>query len=530
MTSTDRAAEHPAEPSLTAAATSARPGVGVAAALPAVVGFFVAAVLPRATWPLIDGDVWWHIRAGQEVLQSGAIPHVDTWSIVAAGARWISQDWLSNVILAAGNDLGPWGQTGLSFLFGAFTVAAFWLLWRAMALRVREIGWLSRIVWLSVGLVIGGPVMGVRVQVFDLLMTAAVVWLLWSYLVEPRRRYLAGLPVVAAVWANLHAGWLLLFLLGGAVLVGEAADRLLRRQLDPAPLTWLQLRDLGLALVISAGALVINPNGVALYQYPFYTVGITSLSRYVMEWFPASLDTLFGWLLAGFVVLGALPALAFGWRRMRASDLLVLVGVTVMGYQAIRFLLITGPIGGAIVGIVLAPVLSGSRAGRWLAPTLRRLSARRPGAWAAVNIALAAFLILLGTGVALYRVNPAAQATEIARVLPADAVTWIKAQRQDGPGEFTRVFNRYEWGGYLGEQIPSLPIFMDGRADVYGDALLRQYVSVIGLSVDPQTVFDKYGIDYVLFPPDTPLAGWLDASSAWRQVYEDTTAAVWVRR
>jgi hypothetical protein len=521
MTSTQRAAE----PEATAPAVSARPGVGVAAALPAVLGFFLAAVLPRATWPLIDGDVWWHIRAGQEVLQTGAVPKVDTWSIVAPGARWISQDWLSNVILAIGHDLGPWGQTGLSFLFGLVTVAAFWLLWRAMAVRVRSLGWVSRIVWLSVGLVIGGPVMGVRVQVFDLLMTTAVLWLLWAYLMTPRRRYLVGLPVAAAVWANLHAGWLLLFLLGGAVLVGEAADRLLGRRLEPAPLGWVHLGELALALLVSAGALVVNPNGIGLYDYPFYTVGITSLSRYVMEWFPASLGTLFGWLLAGFVVLGALPAFVFGWRRVRAADALILVGVTVMGYQAIRFLLVTGPIGGAIVCVVLAPVISQSRVGQRLAPTLRRLSTPRPGGFAVVNVTLAVLLVLLGTGVALYRVNPAAQATEIARVLPADAVRWIQATH---PG--TRVFNRYEWGGYLGEEIPSLPIFMDGRADVYGDALLRQYVSVIGLSVDPQTIFDKYGIDYVLFPPDTPLAGWLDASSGWQRVYKDVTAAVWVRR
>jgi hypothetical protein len=132
---------------------------GVAAATAAVVGFFVAAVLPRATWPLIDGDVWWHIRAGEDVLRSGTVARTDTWSIVGMGLPWTSQDWLANVILAAGNSLGPWGQTALSFLFGAFTVAAFWILWRAIALRVPEIGWASRIVWLSLGLALAGPVM-----------------------------------------------------------------------------------------------------------------------------------------------------------------------------------------------------------------------------------------------------------------------------------------------------------------------------------------------------------------------------------
>jgi len=71
---------------------------------------------------------------------------------------------------------------------------------------------------------------------------------------------------------------------------------------------------------------------------------------------------------------------------------------------------------------------------------------------------------------------------------------------------------------------------MDGRADVYGDALLQMYVGIIGLHGDPQVTFDQYGIDYAVFPPDTPLADWFDASPAWERVYLDETAAVWVRR
>jgi hypothetical protein len=498
---------------------------GIAAATAAVVGFFVAAVLPRATWPLIDGDVWWHIRQGEEVLRGGAVPRVDTWSIVGAGRPWTSQDWGANVILAAGNSLGPWGQTALSFLFGALTVLAFWILWRAIALRVPGIGWASRIVWLSLGLALAGPVMGVRVQVLDLLLATGVIWICWRYLVDPRRRWLIGLPALTVVWANLHAGWLLVFLLGGAVLVGEAVDRLLRREPEGAPLTWAQLRDLGLALVISAAALVLNPNGVDLYAYPFYTVGITALSRYVMEWFPASLDTLFGQLLAGFVVVAVVPALIFGRRRLRTADALILVGLTVLAYVAIRFLLIVGPIGGAIAAVVLAPILWETGVGRRVSPILARLGRPRTGRLGAVNAALIGLLVIIGLGVALLRVSPPAQASEIARSLPAHAVEWMDA---NNPGE--RIFNRYEWGGFIGQHRPQYPIFMDGRADVYGDDLLRMYVSIIGLEGDPQLLFDRYGIDHALFPPDTPLADWFDASDAWERAYADTTAVVWIHR
>ena len=499
---------------------------GLPAAAAAVVGFFVAAVLPRATWPLIDGDVWWHIRAGQEVLRTGAVPSVDTWSIVGAGRPWTSQDWGANVLLAAGKGLGPWGQTLLSFGFGAIAVLAFWILWRAIALRMPTIGWFSRIAWLSIGLVLAGPVMGVRVQVLDLLMAAIVIWICWRYLADPRRRWLLGLPLVAAVWANLHAGWVLLFLIVGAVLVGESVDRLFRRQMIGAPtLGWAQLRDLALAMVAAAGALILNPNGAALYGYPFYTASITSLSRYVMEWFPASLDTLFGQLLAGFVVVGVLPTLVLGRRRLRTADALILVGLTVMAYQAIRFLLIVGPIGAAIAAVVLAPILSESRLGRRAAPVLARLSAPATGRRGRTNAVLATLLVVLGVGVALVRTSPAQQSVEIARVLPADAVAWLDAHE---PG--TRIFNRYEWGGYIGEHRPQQLVFMDGRADVYGDELLRMYVSIIGVEGDPQVLFDRYRIDYAVFPPDTDLAAWFDASARWQRVYADSTAAIWVRR
>jgi hypothetical protein len=499
---------------------------GFPAATAAVVGFFAAAVLPRATWPLIDGDVWWHIRAGEDVLRTGRIPNVDTWSIVGAGRPWTSQDWLANVILALGNSLGAWGQTALSFLFGGITLLAFWILWRAIAMRLPTVGWVSRMVWLSVGLVLAGPVMGVRVQVLDLLLATAVLWFLWRYQVDPRRRWLIALPALALLWANLHAGWVLLFLFGAAVLVGEFVDRALRR--EPAgqpPMSWGQIRDLAVALLASLAALAFNPNGVALYAYPFDTVGITALKRYVMEWFPADLGSIFGWLLLGFVVVGIVPTFAFARHRLRTSDALILVGLTVMAWQAIRFLLIVGPIGGAIVAVVLSPVIVQSRVGTGTSGILARLARPVTGRRGAINAGIAAILLVLGIGIALLRTVPPAQAAEIARGLPADAVAWMDA---NDPG--TRMFNRYEWGGYIGQHRPDQLIFMDGRADLYGDELLQMYVAIIGLRGDPQVTFDRYGIDYAVFPPDTPLADWFDSSGAWKRVYLDQTAAIWVRR
>jgi hypothetical protein len=310
------------------------------------------------------------------------------------------------------------------------------------------------------------------------------------------------------------------------VLVGEGVDRLLKRRLEGAPpLRWRALGELGVALLASLAVLALNPNGLALYGYPFYTLSLTALSRYVMEWFPASLDTLFGQLLAGFAIVAVLPTLIFGRRRLRTADALILVGLTVMAYQAIRFLLIVGPIGAAIAAVVLSPVISATGFGQRMSGTLERLSRPRTGRLGSVNAVLIGLLVLVGVGVSLARVNPATQAAEIARGLPVAAVAWMN---EHDPGD--RVFNRYEWGGYIGQHRPDKPIFMDGRADLYGDDLLKMYVSVIGLDGDPQVVLDRYRIDHAVVPPDWALAHWFDESPLWKRVYEDSTAAIWERK
>ena len=74
-----------------------------------------------------------------------------------------------------------------------------------------------------------------------------------------------------------------------------------------------------------------------------------------------------------------------------------------------------------------------------------------------------------------------------------------------------------------------LPIFIDGRADVYGDALIREYIEVISVNVDPAAAFDRGDIDHVLYPPASTLGAWLDGSEEWRRAYSDEVAAVWVR-
>ena len=501
--------------------TSTEHSRGIPASWIAIAAFFALVVLPRPAIPLIDGDVYWHIRAGLTVLDAGAVPKVDTWSIVGEGMRWISQDWLSNVIMALGWRLGDVGPTVLSIGWALLAVLALALLWWAYGRRMPNAGWLGRIVWLATGLIVAGPTLGVRVQVVDLTLGAAVLLCLWSFQADHRRRWLFALPVIALAWANLHAGWPLLYLLGGAVVVGEATDRLLGRG---TPLSWRELGRLVAALVVSVPVIAINPNGLDLYLYPLRTSAIAAHRDFVSEWQPPDPGTFIGQVFIVFTVVFVLPALWLGLRRLRAADLLTMVGLTAMIMLGARFLLIA-PLIGATAGLALESALAETDLGRRVAPTLRRLGTpRRHGAYSAINATLVVAGVLAGLIVTWARVAPSVQDDMIDDHMPVAAVDWIIA---NDPGD--RPFNQYSWGGYIGLRVPEDPVYIDGRSDIYGDAPIREFADAVQLRSDPQSLFDKHEIDYVIYGIGQDLAGWLDRSANWVRVYTDDLAAIWIR-
>ena len=494
---------------------------GLPASAIAVAAFFALVALPRPAIPLIDGDVYWHIRAGETVLDSGSVPKTDTWSIVGEGMRWISQDWGSNVLLALGWRVGELGPSVLSIGWALLVVAGLGLLWWGFKRRHPDAGWLGRIVWLAAGLIVAGPTLGVRVQVVDLTLAAAVLAFLWAFQADRRSRWLFALPLISLLWANLHAGWPLVFLLGGIVLVGEAVDRVLGRG---APLAWRHLARLGAALAVSVPMIAINPNGLDLYLYPLRTSSIAAHRDFVSEWQPPDPGTFIGQVFIAFTVLFVMPALWIGLRRLRTADLLTMAGLTVMIALGARFLLVA-PVIAATAGLALEPALAESGLGRRFGPILARLGTpRRSGAFSLVNGGLVAVAVLAGLLVTWARVSPSVQTDHVDEHMPVAAVDWIV---EHDPGD--RPFNMYSWGGYLGLRVPEDPIYIDGRSDIYGDAPIREFADAVYLRSDPQALFDTHEIDYVLFGVDQALAGWLDDSGAWERVYTDEVAAIWLR-
>ena len=138
-----------------------------------------------------------------------------------------------------------------------------------------------------------------------------------------RDRWLWVLPLMLAVWMNLHGG----VLAGAGVLGIWIVVRLIAHPLDHSRSVERRLHaglNLGLIAVASGGALLINPYGAELVAFLLRTATVARPE--IREWVPLALVSLPGQLYLGLLLIGG--AGMVGSRRPRPPEAVVILIVT----------------------------------------------------------------------------------------------------------------------------------------------------------------------------------------------------------
>lgn len=483
-----------------------RPAYALAVAVAA------ACALAAVTYPLFDPDLWQHLAVGRWLWAHAALPHTHLWSWPTFGAPDAPPSWLFRALLWP-----VWAQWGLT---GAFawrwlaTLAAFALL-LAAARRAGATGVapLLALVWCAL---LWRQRSQVRPETFAAVLAAATLLAL-----EARRAALAAgraahhgwaLVPLALLWANAHASYYLLFVIGGAYL----ADDVVRRR--PGA---LGPRGLLPPLALAAAACFANPYGWRLLAQPFefaFARRGEPVYRAIAELRPPDFARNVTNGLPLFVLL--VPVLAVARARRRGFDAAAALVTTVALAQALASQRFVG-----YAAVLVAPFFArdlGDLAGRVRWPALLAPPAMRAALAALACLALAApelrFGPPLGIGMHWERV-------------PVRACDWI-----DSYGVRGRAFHPFDYGGYLLWRFPEdrgrLP-FMDVHQS--GSRALRDAYVRAGEDTAGWAALDRqYRFDWVLLPrgPSSKqrILDWLDADPAWALVFADDVAALYVRR
>lgn len=473
-----------------------------------VVGVLI--FLMAARTPL-DSDLWWHLRVGEATLQSGKPVLTDLFSFTRSGSPWINHSWLGQVILAGLYRLG--GYSALTVLVAGLATLSLMLVYRQMSAPPL---WRAFVVILAA--LVCAPLWTARPQLFSLALFAALFALLPALRAGKISPFLA-LPPLFAVWSNLHGGYALGFLLLGAVIAGQVIDRWFSPE---RACSWQGIARLAAADGLAFLAVALNPNGIAMWKIPFQTVGVQVLQQAIPEWASPDFHDLtqqpFLWMLAGILL-----ALGISRQRRTAEEMLPVLLFTALALMARRnfapFALTAAPLlasaGWEALQSVFAP----------LSPALKRFSGNsrpvRSGFRKAINlisVAVLGFAAFLKAGLVSH---PALVESLIRQHYPADAVAWIQTHPPQG-----NLFNEYAWGGYLLWRLPEHSVFVDGRTDLYGDDLLKEWLTLINTEEGWQSALEKWHIQWVLIAPNAPLARALK-QAGWQTVYADAIAVIY---
>jgi hypothetical protein len=461
----------------------------------AIVLFAVAAFSQRV---FIDGDTNWHVGAGKWILAHHTVPTTDPFSFTFAGKPWVAHEWGSEVLMALAYQALGW--SGVVLFIGVCAGLAFAMISAELRLWLGPVG---QVVALVLTFCVLEPFLYARPHII-----ATPVLVFWTRQLLAARRAGKAPPLELAplmiLWANLHASFIF-----GLAIIGPFALEALILQKDKLRVVWTW----GLFGVVSAALSLATPQGFAGIAFPFMVLGMKVLPS-ILEWRGANFQdlSLFEGALLATLFLGL-------WRGVRVPvlRLLLLVALVHMALQHVRQQAVLAALAPLLLAEPFGHALHPLRAGTRIAlPT-----AWKP-AWRIPSVVVAAGLAIVVAGVAGVRL-----AIPLVRVdnpnVPVSAMAHVPAALLH-----QHVFNEYAFGGYL--IFKNVKPFIDGRADMYGDNFVNEYLAIAsGAEPDVDDAFKRYDIRWTILSPREGLVAELDKRPGWRRLYADPYAVVQAR-
>ncbi|MEA2986529.1 MAG: hypothetical protein QOD94_2783 [Alphaproteobacteria bacterium] len=448
-------------------------------------------------------DLGWHLAAGDLIRDRGNIPFQDPWSFTLEDKQWYNLSWLWDVIASVLVQYTNF--SGLIF----FVVAC----------GAVIVGYLT-----SACLSSGASAIAVCISVFSACLlypsfatppniyiaaspnTATMLFCVIFYVECLKKTRWMLLPLMMVLWANLHGGFLLGFLIVG--IFGCVA--LLRRD-------WADFRIHGFAALGCFIAIFINPLGWHIYDGVAATLGhfvqanITEwLSYYENITVPGNMAASIPGILYILIFIG----LELRFRASRAVPLesrllcwlFLLLGLYQFRYMSFFFLFSTVPLALHI--------------DRLLPKRLNDFQVRKS---------------LLAAGI----VGACALPPTFMQIRPVLALPEMLSEQDarylETHFSHARLLNNWNVGGLLIFRTRGIvPVFVDGRgATAYPDALLRDYFKLAEWEIDEaawDTVLEKYRIDAVLWVKAHEAARrFLVDKRGWKEQYAGLYESIYVK-
>ncbi|MFQ5897595.1 MAG: tetratricopeptide repeat protein [Candidatus Methylomirabilia bacterium] len=493
-------------------------------------GLLLASVFALAITKIEDTDAWTHLALGRDIVQHRGFPATEQFNFPSLEMPYYNSEWLFGLVFYLAYVVGS--ATGVILLKAAVVTLAFLILFNdALTPRDppshRALGVVIATALLFAILLLVKHRFVERPDIALMVFLSFTIYALNAYVSEGKR-YLYLLPALQVLWVNMHPSVVVGTVPFVAVLVGGQLQRLLGRwrRLDlPGTPSPGQLRTVGIVFGAVLLASLLNPYGIDPFVAPFRLAASAWFRHEIIELQPPRL----GQDSAPFVLV-ALVALLFllTMRRLSLISVLLLAPFVYLGLSAWRFVF--------LLGIVSAPLLA--RQLRVLAGHLRERWVRRLTGPAGITVAsLLAVLTVLAVAGAGPFAGPSKRPVGFGvsyDLLPEAALRYL-----DRIGLNGRVFNTFQWGGYIvwRDHPQRIPI-VDGRGylprGLLDDIKIARASAAHLARLRERYHFDAAIVNYPVLQADLreemPDVDFSLTSEGWALVYWDDLAMVYLRR
>ena len=515
-----------------------------------------------------DAGIGWHIRTGQLILATHAIPRADPFSSaitaaispITAGTPWLAWEWLYDVLVGWLESAA--GLNGV-VLFTALIIAGLFS-WTFRLLLRRGTNVFVALILVLLAASAAMIHFLARPHVVSWLFTVVWFWILESsekgcagfpsdssdspaaYAAKDGRgRRLWLLPLLMLVWVNVHGGFLVGFVFlaiywFSAVwqwfrLKGVRFEEVLRKIRAGK-----RVRALAFTGILSALATFANPYGWRLHVHIYRYLSNRFLMDHIDEFQSPNFHYVAQKCFAGLLLL-TLVALAA--KRRQASETgvspaLVVLFAVYSGLYASRNI----PVSSLLLILLIGPRLSDAMeslaekladrriAVRWrgLASTqfLQRMEAieqtLRGHLWPIAAIMLTCWVAAHGGKLGA---TPLMDAHFDGKRFPVAGVNYLEKQDVQGP-----LLSPDYWGGYLIYRLyPRVKVVVDDRHDFYGEEFLKSYLKMVRVEPGWEEFLQQHQAHCVIVPKDSALANIIAETPGWQPIYRDDVAAVFVR-
>lgn len=490
-----------------------------------------------------DPGVFWHIQTGFWILENGNVPYIDPFLFTSQNTTWISDQWLADVLFAELYKLGGWPL--LHVITFAIAIAAFLLITPIAYLKCSSSLLLTVITTLFVA-VVGGVQIITRPVIFSFLFTSIVYTISWLVLCDVDKntqsldssiKKLYFLPLVFLLWANLHPGFPLGFLILFLLLANATTKAIICKSPEKIKLVF----KFAIICALCGLATLINPYGIKLYEQIFGLVSDPFFMHLNMEWlspdFQAPPLKPFGIAIVILVFLFWL----LGRSSCTWAEVILLVMFMMSSLLHRRYI----PFFAIVSAVPFIKLLESARQyvieimpDIKLTKSMNRILSIPHWNGSIGHLSLLLFVVMASLTLSFKHIPfRETQDSGPHKSYPWKAISFIKDSLiKDKKNELSnnykplKIFATPDFGGAITFTLwPEAKAFIDDRNNLNGKERYEDYEKLVIAASTWREILKKYDFDVFLLKTRSPIIEVLKLTNEWKLAYQDDDALVFVK-